>query len=63
MKAYGAGAVLRLPNLKIRMQMNGQLRAPDALSPGKRTPKGTVDRNLVSLQSPCGCSTGHEHCS
>ena len=61
MKTYGAGTVLRIPNLKTRMQVNGQLRAADALSPGEKTPKGTMDRNLVSLQSLCGCCTGHTH--
>jgi hypothetical protein len=63
MKTYGAGTVLRLLNLKTRMQVNGQLRALDALSPGEKTPKGTKDRKLVSLQSLCGCFTGHKQCS
>lgn len=61
MKTCGTGTVLRLPNLKTRMQVNEQLRAPNALSPGEKTPKGAMDRNLISLQSLFGCFTGHKH--
>jgi len=37
MKTYGASRVLRIPNLKTRMQVNGQLCVPDALCPAEKT--------------------------